>query len=427
MELNVEKVGQAVAKVSFSVPAEEFAQEVKRGLRQAGRSVQLKGFRPGKVPTHVIEKRHGEEIRQEVRQGFLRQAYQRAVEEEELEPMAHPRIDRDDLTLDESGALHAEFEIALRPSFELPDYTTFRVESQLQPVTEEDVTRAIDELKRGQSRPEPVGENGLEEDGMMVADVAFLHEDEVVFDRESLRLSALTPPPGVEPEAFKDALLGVQVDSVVEIDVTLPVFLDKEEARGKEGKCRITVKQAFDMIPPTDEEVRTLVGVESEEELLGKVKEQLEEDAQKRETSRIESELLDRVLTETPFELPDAILEQQTHARLAQLHERMQAQGVPDEQIHEQTEEQRETAREEAEKGMRALLVVEALGKQEGLLVTDEELQAELVSIAERNNAEVDEVRKYYAENNLGQQMAIEILERKVRTFLRENATTEAE
>jgi trigger factor len=181
------------------------------------------------------------------------------------------------------------------------------------------------------------------------------------------------------------------------------------------------------MIPPTDEEVRTLVGVESEEELLGKVKEQLEEDAQKRETSRIESELLDRVLTETPFELPDAILEQQTHARLAQLHERMQAQGVPDEQIHEQTEEQRETAREEAEKGMRALLVVEALGKQEGLLVTDEELQAELVSIAERNNAEVDEVRKYYAENNLGQQMAIEILERKVRTFLRENATTEAE
>lgn len=424
MELNVEKVGQAVAKVSFSVPAEEFAQEVTRGLRQAGRSVQLKGFRPGKVPAHVIEKRHGDQIRQEVRETFLRRAYQRAIEEEDLEPMAHPRIDRDDLALDESGALTAEFEIALRPTFELPDYRGYRFENRLQPVTDDDVTQAIQEVKRGRARPEPVGEDGLAEDGMILADVAFLHGEDVVFERESLRLSASTPPPGVEPEAFKNALLGANVDSVVELDVTLPVFLDNEEARGKPGKCRITVKQAFDMILPSDEEVRALIGAETEEELLTKVREQLEESAQKQETSRIESELLDRVLAETSFELPASILEQQTNARLAQLHERMRAQGVADEQIHEQREEQRETAREEAEKGMRALLVVEALGKKEGLLVTDGELQAELLSIAERNNAEVEEVRRYYAENNLGQQMAIEILERKVRTFLRESATT---
>ena len=109
--------------------------------------------------------------------------------------------------------------------------------------------------------------------------------------------------------------------------------------------------------------------------------------------------------------------------RLAQLAERLAAQGVPREDLEGQVEEHRGTAREEAEKGLRALLVVEALGKAEELGVGDADLEEEFASIARRNGAEVDEVKRYYAEHGLGQQMAIEILERKVRTFLRERAT----
>ena len=97
-------------------------------------------------------------------------------------------------------------------------------------------------------------------------------------------------------------------------------------------------------------------------------------------------------------------------------------QGASEEQVAAQAEEQQATARQEAERGLRALLVVESLGDKEELLVTAEDIQTELGAIAARNGVSVEEVRQYYSENNLAQQMTVEILERKVRKFLRESA-----
>ena len=148
----------------------------------------------------------------------------------------------------------------------------------------------------------------------------------------------------------------------------------------------------------------------------------LEEAAAQRERSRVEGALIDRLISETDLSLPEPMLEEQTQHRLNSLSSEMMRQGIPQEAIEQQLEEQRATAREEAEKGMRALLIVEALGDAEGLLVSNEELEEELVNIAARNDTSVDEVREYYVKNGLTQQMAIEILEKKVRSFLYEHA-----
>src|SRR6185436_2893512 len=97
VELNVVKQGKSLAQVSFSVPGDEFAKEVHRGLLQARERVRMKGFRPGKAPLSVVEKAYGEQVRYEVKQFFVRKAYQRAVEEQSLRPLAHPRLDTDEL------------------------------------------------------------------------------------------------------------------------------------------------------------------------------------------------------------------------------------------------------------------------------------------------------------------------------------------
>jgi len=132
--------------------------------------------------------------------------------------------------------------------------------------------------------------------------------------------------------------------------------------------------------------------------------------------------LLDRLIRKAEFDLPNPLIEDQTEARLAQLHDRLAEQGVPHEKIHEELKEQEATARDEAERSLRALMIIETIGEKEELLVSKEDLDAELSSIAERNQADVAEVRKYYEENNLYKDMAIEILERKVKSFLRESA-----
>jgi trigger factor len=421
VEVNVEQPGNSLAKVRFSVPQAEFEKEVQRGLKQMGSQTRMKGFRPGKVPAHVLEKQHGTEVRNEVRQHFIRKAYQEAVEGEGLKPMAHPRVNLDDM-LEETGDFTVEFEISLRPEVVVDGYKGQEIESELEPIMDQEVDNAIDEVKTQQSTPEAAGDEGIAENGMVLCDVAFVHEDKAHFEREGLRLSPITPPPGIDPEQFKEALVGAKDEDVMEVEMTLPMDLEDEAVRGQQGTCKITVKQAFNMVPPADEKLFEMFEVEDLAALKTSVREKIGEAKEQRETSRLESELLNKVIEATEIDLPGPMLDQQTDARLSQLHSQMSEQGVEPDKIHEAVEEQRPTARIEAEKGLKALMIVEAIAEKEELLVNDADLEAEIAQIAERNKATIEEVRKYYVENNMGQQMAIEILERKVRTFLRENA-----
>ena len=425
MEVRVDTSAPSLAKVSLVVPAEEFGGEYSRSLRSVGRRVRLNGFRPGKVPLPFLEKQFGDGVRREVMESFLRKAYERAMEEHGLKALSHPRVSNDSLALAEDGSFELEFQVGLKPSFELPDYMEMSIDSELEPVLPDQVDQVVADLRRQESVPEPAGEDGIGEDGLVVADLVFVHEDEAVFEREGLRLSGNTPPPGVDPEKFGEALAEAKVGARIEVDMVIPPDVEKEEARGQAGQCRLEVREAFRLVPPADEDFYAMLEVEDEEALQAKVRERLGKAARQREDSRIESVLLDRLIRELDVHLPEPMVEEQTGHRLDQLAQQMKEHGVPDEKIEEQVAEQAATAREEAEKGMRALLLVEALGEREGLLVTDEDIQAELTQIAERNQATLDEVRQYYAENNLGQQMAVEVLERKVRRFLRENARIE--
>lgn len=426
MELNVDKSAPAVAKISFSIPASEFNAELEKGLRSVSKNVRMKGFRPGKVPRKVLEKAYGDNVRQELIGHFVNRAYQQAIKEHELRPLAHPRIGEEALKKGADGSLAAEFEVPLRPSFELPQYAGLAVTSELEPVMDQQIEGAFEEFRDNQSTPEPAGEQGLQEKGFFVGDVEFVHEGEQAFTREGMKLSLQSVPPGVDAEEFKAALLGTQDGAVHEFPMTLPNYLENEAQRGQPGTCRVTVKETFNLAPPTDEHLCGLLEVEDRPALMAKIREKLEEVAATREEQRIESALLDQVLDATQVELPGPIVEQQTAARLAQFAQKLEEQGLPEEDRKAQVEAQEASTRDEAIKGLKALLVVESVAEKEGLLITNEELTGELQRIAERNQAELDEVRKFYSEEGRGQQLAIELLERKVRKFLREKADIQA-
>ena len=176
------------------------------------------------------------------------------------------------------------------------------------------------------------------------------------------------------------------------------------------------------MVPPTDEEVRKLFGASDDADLKVKVREKIEQAKIENEQMRIERKLLEQLLATHTFELPTVLLDQQVEARLQEAAKELEAAGTPADRIPEQVETQREAARKTSEQGLKALFLVQTIAEKENLLVSKEDMRAELDTIAARNNAAVEEVAEYYKKQNLFDQMAIEILERKVRRFLRESA-----
>jgi trigger factor len=426
VQVTVERSGPCQAHVRFTVPSAEFQTAVRRALSEAGRNVKMKGFRPGHVPPQVIERQFGQQIRRDAAEHFARQAFEQAVKEHSLQVVGFQRLDLEKLPVLEGSDFSEQFEVSLRPVIELGLYKGLAVTSELEPVMDPEIDAAIENVRAQQAKPEPAGDEGLPKDGVALAQVEWLSAaGEVVLSREGLRLSPQSPTPGVDAAAFEAVLTGAKDGETREVAMVFPEEFERAELRGQPGTTRVAVSQAYRLIPPTDAELRQLFAAEDEAALKKTVKEKMEEAKAERENQRVEGALLEQLLATHEFELPPRMLEEQTKARLAQVRQQLESQGTPAERLDEQVESQRESAAQAAARGLRALFLVQTIAEAEKLLVTREDMERELKAIAQRNQATLEEVNEYYKKNNLFDQMAIEILERKVRAFLRENARIE--
>jgi trigger factor len=423
-DVQVERTDQGTAKVSFTVSADEIDRTIERGLRNVGQRTRMKGFRPGKVPVKVLEKQFGEQVRRDAVQHFLNHAYDDACKEHGLVPAAHPRVDLEDVAIEKGQAFRHEFQVYLRPEITLGDYKGLEIEKRAIEVTDDEVTAALDDLRRQRSRPEPAGEEGLDAEGMALCRLEFSEDgrEGVLLDRDNIRLSPKVAPGGIDAAAFEERLTGAKDGDVVEVPVTFPDEFPDEAARGQQGVCRITVRQAFRIVPPTDEEIRGMMEVESEEDMLRVARERIAEAKEHEEDARIETQLLDQVIEMHAFDLPPGYLQEQAEAKAAEMRQNLEEQGVEAAAAEAQVAEQMDEIRRSSERGLRAVYLLEEISKAEDLKVTKEEMTAELASIAQRNQASVEEVGKYYQQNRMFPQLALELLERKVRRFLRESA-----
>jgi trigger factor len=423
VQLTVQKLGANQARISFSVPSDAFQQRFREQLSEIAGKANLKGFRPGKVPPGVIEKMHGEQVRLETKKHFLEQAFQKAVEQEKLRPAAWPRVQPAEIQIAADGAFAHSFEVLLRPDVALKPFQGWEIDSHSVAVAEADVDNAISELRRQQSRLEAAGPEGLPADGMAVGGVELVHDGKVVLKRDGLRLALSTPPPGIDPKAFAAALAGCKEGESREVPMTFPDPFEVPELVGKSGSCRVAVKQAYRIVPPTDEELYKVVQVADASALRTKASEHVQLAKQAQEDQRIENALFERLLTEHPLEIPAQLVEEQAQARLAALEQQLVQQGMPAAEAAERAKSEQENARVVARRALHAMYLIEAIATQESIQLTQDDFAREIQNIALRNRATFEQVRDHFNQNQ-GQreQMALELLERKVRVMLREKA-----
>lgn len=424
MQVTVDKTGPCEAKVSFSVPRADFDREYNAGLKASAKNVRMKGFRAGKVPTKILEKEFGEQVRQHAIEHFMTKAFDQAVQENELHPVGHERVDISEINLDKGVDLEHSFSVSLRPEFELGEYKGLEVTNELEPVSDDEIVEAINDLRMNQSTPGPIDDEGIPEDGQALCKLEWTCDGETLLDRDGLRMAPLAPPPGVDAEEFKTNMTGAQAGHEFEMKLTVPDDFDQEEMRGKEGTCKITITEGFKMAPPPDEDIWKMLGVESQEEFDKIARERMEEAKQNQENMRQETALLESLIEKHDFELPEQMVKSQLENRRGQLKQQLTQNGVPEDSLESEAEKHEEELQATTLKGVRALFLVNRIAELEEIKVEEADMAAEMQAVAQRHGAQYDEVVEHYRKNGLFQQLQIELLERKVRSFLRENAKT---
>lgn len=425
MSVQVEKLEKNMAKLTIEVPAEEFEAAIETAYQKNKNRISVPGFRKGKAPRKLIEKMYGPSIfYEDAANALIPDAYDKAVDECGEEVVSSPSIDVTQVEAGKSFIFTAE--VALKPEVTLGTYKGVKVEKPEVVVTEEDIDARINEERESNAREIVVTDRAVKDGDMTIIDFeGFV--DGVAFDGGKGENYPLTIGSGSFIPGFEEALVGAELNTEVDVNVTFPEDYHATELAGKPAVFKCTVKEIKEkQLPELDDEFASEVSdFDTMAEYREDVKKSLTEKKEEEAKAAKEEAVLDAVIADAKMEIPDAMLETQQRQLIDNFAQRIQAQGLSLEQYMQFTgltlDAMKEQLKPEALKRIQSRLVLEAVAAAEKMEATDEELEDEYKTMAEAYGMEADKVKELLGESGK-KQVAQDICVRKAADFIVENA-----
>ena len=429
MEVQVAETGPCSRSLQITIPSDKVQEHLEQMYQTASQQVQIKGFRPGKVPRAMIEKMHGAAILTEAKEQLLNRYFGEACREHEIQPVGRIKIDDfDTLEVKKNQQLEFTAQIDIKPDFEIPDAKGIEVPAYENDASDEDIDNALKEIAHQKRKIQPSTE-AVEDGDFIKCDYTFLESDNEVHTRVGVQLNTRIPINGVDQTAYSKALIGGKPGDSCEMDITFPDNFEKEEVRGKQGSVRVTMHEVLRVSPPpVDDELAKGMQVESLELLKEDLGKRISGEKQRMGKQRQEEAALDFLGNAAAIALPPSLIEEQEQSSLAAYTQRMQQEGVPEEAIKQKLEESKAEARQDAERRVKLFFLIEAIAAQQEIAIDEADIQTELANIAAANSGPEQQItpaqvyQHLEQENRLGE-LRLALLERKVRDFLTENAT----
>lgn len=426
MDVQVAETGPCRRTLSIKISPEQVKDHLDQMFRAAAQQVDLPGFRKGKVPRKVLEKKFGDSIQAEAKEQLVRRSVAEACQEHNLVTVGRAKLEGlTEEPLTDTAPVEFEVHLDIRPELELGEIKGLAATAESTDVTDEDMEKALSDLAAQKRTLEPIDDAVADGDFARV-DMVFVDADgNEVSTRQDAQINPNIPVAGTEPESFKSQLIGTEKGKDVTFDLTFPDTFENEAVRGKDGKVTVTVKEVLRVQDaPLDDELAKSFEFETIDELKDELKKRIHEQKQINEKQRQGDALMTQVIELHPFDLPEGMVEDETTHGLAQFEQRLKEEsGLDEEAIQQKLEEAKEPAREEAERRVRMFFVIDAIARKYELTVNDSDVELEFQAVAAHHNTSVEEVREAYAGSQEAMnQVRLALLERKVRDFLRDNA-----
>ena len=375
----VKKLSETVYEVSATRSGEEL-KHLKKHVLVHFKDAKVDGFRKGHVPADVLEKKFKKEIEGEILNHIISEEYRKAVEENNLSPIADIKLEKYENNEDN---VEVVFTIPVLPEIPLGDYKSVKVEKEVLDVNDEKVNAEIEIMRSNAGKLKEVADDEAAKD-KDVANINFEgFIDGEAFDGGKAEGFDLTLGSKSFIDTFEDQIIGHKKGDEFDVNVTFPEEYHAENLKGKPAVFKVKVnsikrKEEAEL----NEDLAKELGYDSVEDLKAKTKENLI----KREETRIENEykgkVVDAVVEGVNFEIPEAIVEREIQFQINRFAQQLQMQGMSLNQYFEMTgqniEKMRESIKESAEKSVKRDLVLTEIAKVEKVEATEEEVNAEL-------------------------------------------------
>ncbi|WP_328782766.1 trigger factor [Streptomyces canus] len=391
MKSAVETLNPTRVRLSIEVPFEELKDSLDAAYKKINQQVTVKGFRKGKIPARVIDQRFGRgAVLEEAVNDALPKFYTEAVNEAEIDVLGQPEVDITELK--DGETLNFTAEVDVRPAIEIPDYSGIEVEVDAVEVSEEDVDKAVTELRERFASTSPV-ERAAEDGDVITIDLEAKVEGEVLEDGVASGVS-YTIGSGELLDGIDDAVKGLEAGG----EATFTSELKGGSAAGKEAEVTVKVTQvAARELPELDDEFAQLASeFDTLDELKADSRKRLENMKQYDQATQAQERVLEKLLELVEVPVPEKLLEDEINTRKHNLeHHQLGQMGLDLEkylEIQGKTAEEFDTeTKEAAVKGIRTQFVLDELVKREKLNVNQEELTEHLMRRAASSGMSPDQ------------------------------------
>ena len=428
----VEKSGEGLSRVyGVTVPAADLAERLEARITEITPQLNIKGFRPGKVPPAHVRRVHGKALMAEVVEQTISESTQKVLEEKKLRPAGEPDLKPEgDLGEVVDGKADLAFEIALdiMPDFEPVDPSTLELTRPVYKPGDDEVAEALAELAKQSRNYEPrTGKTVKAKDGDQLTIDFVGRIDGEAFEGGSAEDAKLVLGSGQFIPGFEEQLVGAKPDSDVVVKVTFPEDYQAAHLAGKEAEFEVKVKEvAAPVETEADDAFAEKLGIESLDKLKELLRENIEQQYAGASRFKLKRALLDALDSKHDFPLPPKMVEAEFGAIWAQVQQDKERGALPPEDA-EKSDEQLETEyRKIAERRVRLGLVLAEIGRVNNVQVSDQELLEAMRQEAMRYGAQAQQVFDMFRQNpNAQAQLRAPIFEDKVVDLIVEKAKVE--
>ncbi|MBN2024840.1 MAG: trigger factor [Pirellulales bacterium] len=417
LSTEVEKRGACERHVTVTVPREDIERYYDNEFSELTKTASVPGFRTGHAPRRLIEARFRKDVAERVKTNVLMDAISQVNEDEDLSPIGEPDLDMDAVKLPDAGEMTFEFDIEVRPEFDLPQWKGLSINKPVREITEADVDRRMESLLARYGRLVPT-DAPAEMGDYVSANLTFKDGETVLShaEEEVIRIRPVLSFRDGKIADFGKQMVGVASGETREGKATLTDDAPNVALRGKEVTAVFDVLEVkrLEMPELTPEFLDQMGGFESVEELRDAVRVNLQRQLEYEQHQRAREQITAALTVAADWELPEGLLKRQSHRELQRAVLELQRSGFSEEQIRAHENMLRQNSRASTARALKEHFILERIAEAEQIEVDAADFDREIALIAEQTDESVRRVRARIEKGGMMDALSNQIVERKV-------------
>ncbi len=425
MNIEIEEVGPCKKSLKIEIPKERIEDEWQKQLNEVSRMAKLPGFRKGKAPRKLLEKKFSDRIIEDVKRAVVSESYQQALEGNKLSPIGDPDVG--DIDLELGKPLKFEITLEVLPTFELGDYKGMQLKKKPVSVTDEDIENALKAVSRQKTQLAVVKKGKVKDGDYIICDCEVGVNGEAIWNDEELEVMVSgSSVANINVPDLKTNLVGAKSGDKLTMDVELGDNFSVEQHRNKSAKMEISIKEIKrPASPDINDELAKQVGYDTLGELREFLSKRLEVEKKNQVEGEMHEQIYSKLIEMADFDLPGDMIAHQSNERLHRYQMELINKGTPMEEMEKNIDDLKNASEESVIKDFKMSLVIDRIAEKEKIFVTENDVNQRINGLAGMYGIEPAAMKKQLERINGMSNLRHQLKEHKTLNFLMKEATIE--